>query len=251
MAVQWRVALSCVHDADTRHVELVAGGTEKTKNLPRRWSAGWFTEFTRTFTRAQKRLTELDRLAGDGDFGTNVASALRRVENALPDVGVATYRSVFTAMSQGFLATGGTSGPLFGMWFRNIARAGNEAVTPVELANGVRAGLDAIQKLGAAKVGDNTMIDALDPASRALNDAAARQLAVLEALEGAATAARAGALATRDIIGNRGRASYVGELARGVLDPGAVTIALFFEAGATAVGSAQQWQDLDGGPDAH
>ena len=29
----------------------------------------------------------------------------------------------------------------------------------------------------------------------------------------------------------RGRAAYVGEVARGVIDPGAVTVALFFEAG--------------------
>jgi dihydroxyacetone kinase-like protein len=36
----------------------------------------------------------------------------------------------------------------------------------------------------------------------------------------------------------------VGELARGVLDPGAVTIALFFEAGADTVGAGKAWQPL-------
>ena len=36
----------------------------------------------------------------------------------------------------------------------------------------------------------------------------------------------------------RGRASYVGEVARGVLDPGAVTVALFFAAGAAAATTA-------------
>ena len=205
----------------------------------------WITEFTRIFTQAQHRLTELDRLAGDGDFGTNVASALRRVHDALPQASVATYRTVFTAVSQGFLATGGTSGPLFGMWFRAIARAGNDAASLTDLATGVGAGLEAIQKLGAAKVGDNTMIDALAPASIALNAAAAQQLALPQALEKVARAARTGALNTRDLVANRGRASYVGELARGVLDPGAVTIALFFQAGATAAGSAQQWQELE------
>lgn len=76
----------------------------------------WITQFTRVFDHAQQGLTELDRLAGDGDFGTNIASALRRVNAALPVVEDATYRNVFTAASQGFLATGGTSGPLFGMW---------------------------------------------------------------------------------------------------------------------------------------
>jgi dihydroxyacetone kinase-like protein len=32
------------------------------------------------------------------------------------------------------------------------------------------------------------------------------------------------------MVARRGRASYVGELSRGVIDPGAVTVALFFEA---------------------
>jgi len=205
----------------------------------------WITRFHRTFDRAQQRLTELDRLAGDGDFGTNIASALGRVDEALPGVDDATYRDVFTAVSGGFLATGGTSGPLFGMWFRNIARAADTEATLEQLASGVAAGLSAIQSLGGANVGDNTMIDALDPASAALTDAAAQQRPLSEALEGAALAARAGALSTGELIASRGRASYVGELARGVLDPGAVTIALFFEAGAASVGNSHDWADLE------
>jgi len=47
-------------------------------------------------------------------------------------------------------------------------------------------------------------------------------------------AARAGAEATTDLVARRGRASYVGEAARGVCDPGALTVALFFEAGASS-----------------
>ncbi|MBP2217111.1 DAK2 domain-containing protein [Arthrobacter sp. CAN_C5] len=204
----------------------------------------WINEFTRIFANAQQRLTELDRLAGDGDFGTNIASALRRVSDVLPSTADATYRTVFSAASEGFLRTGGTSGPLFGMWFRSIARAGHNSAVLPELAGGVAGGLGAIQSLGGAKVGDNTMIDALAPASEALSEAAALNLSVPAALENAARASRTGALSTGDLIARRGRASYVGELARGVLDPGAVTIALFFEAGATAAGSPQQWQDL-------
>jgi len=50
----------------------------------------------------------------------------------------------------------------------------------------------------------------------------------------AAEAAEAGAESTRDLLASRGRASYVGEVARGVLDPGAVAVALFFAAAVTA-----------------
>ena len=48
-------------------------------------------------------------------------------------------------------------------------------------------------------------------------------------LGAAASAARAGADATAPMLARRGRASYVGEAARGVVDPGALTVALFFE----------------------
>ena len=33
---------------------------------------------------------------------------------------------------------------------------------------------------------------------------------------------------TRDLLPSRGRASHVGEVARGILDPGAVAVALLF-----------------------
>jgi phosphoenolpyruvate---glycerone phosphotransferase subunit DhaL len=205
----------------------------------------WITSFSERFDSTQAYLTELDRLAGDGDFGVNIASALERTQAGLPAASEATCNAVFAAASRGFMATGGTSGPLFGMWFRDIAKSTkNDAAAVNDLAQGIAAGLSTIQKLGGAKVGDNTMIDALEPASVALTAAAERGSTLGEALLEATLAARAGAESTADLIAARGRASYVGELARGVLDPGAVTIALFFEAGADAVGAARVWQPL-------
>lgn len=208
----------------------------------------WIRSFSDVFHASEQQLTELDRLAGDGDFGTNIASALRRVAENLPECPDATFASVFTAASTGFLATGGTSGPLFGMWFRAIARVAEDAASVADLARGVRDGLDAIQKLGGASVGDNTMIDALSPASDALTRAAEADEALDVALAAAAEAARSGARTTGDLVASRGRASYVGELARSVLDPGAVTIALFFESGATATGYTSEWTPLPESP---
>ncbi|MEY2848084.1 MAG: dihydroxyacetone kinase subunit [Actinomycetota bacterium] len=204
----------------------------------------WLVRFTEIFGEAQQQLTDLDRLAGDGDFGTNIASALRRVEGALPAPGESTFRSVFEAVSRGFLATGGTSGPLFGMFFRELSKAGSDSASARQLADGMVAGLQTIQKLGNASVGDNTMIDALAPASEAMVEAAGAGRSPLEVLEAAASAGRVGALSTRDLVAARGRATYVGELARGVLDPGAITIALFFEAGAVAAGGPRDRTSL-------
>ena len=86
-----------------------------------------------------------------------------------------------------------------------------------------------IQRLGGAQPGDKTMVDALAPAAEALSAAVAASEPLASALADAAAAARAGADATAPMLARRGRASYVGEAARGVCDPGAFTVALFFE----------------------
>lgn len=197
----------------------------------------WVAEFVASFAREARRLGDLDRQAGDGDFGTNLTSALAKAEGFLARLEPESFAEVFDAVSKGFLNTGGTSGPLFGMFFREISKAARRTpqVDVAALAAGVAAGLAVIQRLGHASVGDSTMVDAIAPAANAL--AAARELGdgMAAALDAAATAARAGADSTRDLLASRGRASYVGEVARGVLDPGAVTVALFFAAGVTAL----------------
>jgi dihydroxyacetone kinase-like protein len=188
----------------------------------------WVTEFVSRFTAEMKLLADLDRQAGDGDFGTNLASALGKTQGFIDGLRPQTFSEVFHAVSKGFLITGGTSGPLFGMCFREIAKAAETEPVDVKLlADGVTRGLAVIQRLGGASVGDNTMVDAIAPAARALRMCAADGAAGV-ALSAAARAAQTGAESTRDLVASRGRASYVGEVARGVLDPGAVAVALFF-----------------------
>lgn len=190
----------------------------------------WLAQFVRDFGDHVALLTDLDRQAGDGDFGVNLTSALGKAQDFLDQLAPVGFAEVFDAVSKGFLNTGGTSGPLFGMWFREIGKA---ARTPplgtATLAAGVGAGLAVIQRLGKASVGDKTMVDAMAPAAVALTEASDRGDDLGTALRAAASAARVGAESTRDLVASRGRASYVGEVARGILDPGAVTVALFFE----------------------
>jgi dihydroxyacetone kinase-like protein len=182
--------------------------------------------FAGQFEAQRARLDDLDRQSGDGDFGANLAGAMDRIAAALEAEPGDTPGAVLGTVASAFMQIGGTSGPLFGMLFTRLARAaGSEpSIGPVELAAGAEAGLAGIQRLGGASPGDKTMIDALDPAVRALGDG----------LEAAARAARTGAEGTADMLARRGRASYVGEAARGVVDPGALTVALLFEAIAAA-----------------
>jgi len=187
----------------------------------------WMLRFFAAFDREQQALTELDRQSGDGDFGANLRSALGRARSALDGAETNTPGDVFDVMSTAFLHTGGTSGPLFGMWFRQLAKATRtETVGVPELAHGFAAGTAAVQRLGGAKPGDKTMVDAMVPATDAL---AAATGSLGNALATAAAAARSGAEATAGLLAKRGRASYVGEVARGVLDPGAVAVTLLIE----------------------
>ncbi|WP_020494750.1 dihydroxyacetone kinase subunit DhaL [Sciscionella marina] len=188
----------------------------------------WIDRFIANVLDRTGELTELDRRAGDGDYGTNLRSALGRARVNLE--GAEDPAAVFTAVSEAFLNTGGTSGPLFGMWFREFAKAFTEPVNGTNLATAAGNAAAVVQRLGKAEVGHKTMVDAMVPAAQALRAAAERNAGPDQALHEAAAAARTGAESTEQLLARRGRASYVGEHARGVMDPGALTVAMFFAA---------------------
>jgi dihydroxyacetone kinase-like protein len=190
----------------------------------------WISGFIAEIERHGDELTELDRRAGDGDYGTNLTSAVRRATANLAASEPATPQDVFAAVANAFLHTGGTSGPLFGMWFREFAKTSSAEITTSALASAARNAVDAVRRLGNAEVGHKTMVDAMVPAAEALTNAAAGGMDIASALHAAASAAHSGAAATEQLLAKRGRASYVGEHARGVIDPGALTVAWFFAA---------------------
>jgi dihydroxyacetone kinase-like protein len=205
-------------------------------------AAAWVARFIAAFERREHWFSDLDRRGGDGDFGVNVGTALGRARSSLSTISPNAVGDIFTCLAQGFMHVGGTSGPLFGVWFGQLAAATSglpHATLPV-LASGVEAGTNAVQRLGGAKPGDKTMVDAMLPAGAALRKAAEAELALRQALERAASDAQKATAATRELPARRGRASYIATAGRGVTDPGAATVALFFEAGAAAITESDQ-----------
>lgn len=197
-------------------------------------AADWLRRFTTTALDREADLTALDQAAGDGDFGANIAGAARLIQSELDGlVAGAPAAEVIAAAARVFLdGVGGTSGPLFGLLLQEFAAAVTKAddLTPAALTEGATNGLAAIQRVGEAQVGDKTLVDALSPAADALK-ALPPSAPLAEAFAVAARAAEEGAEATAGIRARRGRASYVGDHAIGVTDPGAVTIGLLFTAG--------------------
>ncbi len=88
----------------------------------------------------------------------------------------------------------------------------------------------AVGRRGRSQVGQKTMLDALVPATSALSSALHSGSSVADAGRAAAVAAATGRDDTRDMIAQRGRASYLGERARGHLDPGASSSAILVDA---------------------
>lgn len=183
---------------------------------------GWLTGFVGRVQGAIDELTALDRQVGDGDFGANMAAALGHFE--LPLRGADT--DVLDAISRSyFVRAGGTSGAVFGTLFRELSKSFADGDSfGRALAEGTRSGLESVVELGGAQVGDNTVVDALHPANELLQEGGS--------LAEAARAAADGAESTRDRLARKGRASYVGEAARGAVDPGALVISWLYEAAA-------------------
>lgn len=135
-------------------------------------------------------------------------------------------------------SVGGAAGPLYGTGFRGLGKAlgDRQRFDPGDLLVALRAGLEAIQGLGAAAEGDKTIVDAFAPALDAFEGAlrADRDLATVTALT--REAAEEGMRSTTPMQARKGRASYLGPRSVGHQDPGATSTALLFSALALAAG---------------
>ncbi|MBO8190153.1 dihydroxyacetone kinase subunit DhaK [Streptomyces oryzae] len=181
--------------------------------------------FAEVVSLVRDNLTALDQLVGDGDFGDNLLGGVRQAQTL-----TSTGTDGMTALAEAFLNdVGGTSGPLFGLFFQQLAAVSwpdDQAPDTRAVADAAAAGLAAIHRVGGAEIGDCTLVDALGPAVDALGSAAGNLAD--SPFTAAAEAAVKGALNTASLTPRRGRASYVGEHAIGVPDPGALGVALLF-----------------------
>lgn len=168
---------------------------------------------------AETDLNALDAKSGDGDTGSTLATAARALKGSLDRLPLADPTQLFRALSTELSQTmGGSSGVILAIFF---GATGDACASGKPISKALLAGLERISQVGGATIGDRTMIDALDPALRALPDG----------YDAAAAAARAGAETTAAMgRAKAGRASYVPEEnLMGNTDPGAEAVARLFE----------------------
>jgi dihydroxyacetone kinase-like protein len=134
---------------------------------------------------------------------------------------------------------GGASGSLYGTFFIAVAKSfkGKEMDLP-NLAEGFAAGVESMKQRGKSDIGEKTMLDVLIPVADALQAAAAEGASLPQLVETLNRVAEAGCESTRDMLPTKGRASFLGERAKGCIDAGARTSQLMIAAIGAAVTAA-------------
>lgn len=171
-------------------------------------------------------LTELDNEIGDGDHGINLARGFEAVEKKLPSLAGGDIGALLKGVGMQLVSTvGGASGPLYGTAFMKAGMAckGLTEIDGPAFVKAMEAAVDGIKMRGKATEGEKTMLDALCPALKVMQDDVAAGKSLKEALQDVAQAAEKGVEYTKTIIATKGRASYLGERSLGHQDPGATS----------------------------
>ncbi|MBV9392384.1 MAG: dihydroxyacetone kinase subunit L [Verrucomicrobia bacterium] len=180
------------------------------------------------------QLNELDRALGDGDHGTTVGRGVAAALRELGAMAPTSINEIFVGIGKGMMKSmGGASGVLYGVFFQGA----QSAATVVELTSStlldlLECGLKDLQAKTKAVSGDKTMLDALIPAIRCLEQSRSKPLP--EALRIVAAAAEQGANSTIGLLPKIGRAKTLGHRACVAKDPGATSVAIFFRGLAVA-----------------
>ncbi|WP_062012387.1 dihydroxyacetone kinase family protein [Aureimonas sp. AU4] len=180
---------------------------------------------------AEEELGRIDAFAGDGDHGQGMrrgsAAALEAAE-ATARRGAGARTLLATAADAWADRAGGTSGAIWGLLLRGWSDrlSDDEAVSDAMVAAGVREAVDRVMRLGRARPGDKTLVDALVPFAETLAGAIEGGRSLAEAWEQAADAATRAAEATAPMTPRLGRARPLASRSVGHPDAGAVSLAM-------------------------
>jgi phosphoenolpyruvate---glycerone phosphotransferase subunit DhaL len=183
------------------------------------------TNLITTIQARKQYLSDIDGAIGDGDHGVNMSKGFTMagqelarnpgdLSHALNVLGVTLLEGI-----------GGSMGPLYGTFFRRMARAckGTTEVDAAVLLAMLTAALEGVRSISEAQPGDKTLLDTLVPAVAAYRLAVEARDPFDKALDALQAAAVRGMQSTRDMVAKVGRSSRLGERSRGVIDAGAAS----------------------------
>lgn len=176
-------------------------------------------------------LSEIDGKIGDGDHGVNMAKGFGMAAERLKGTDK-TLGEAFDVLGSALMTEiGGSMGPLYGVMFMEFSEKldGCDDIDPAIFSAMLHAGLEGIQSIGSAKIGDKTLIDALVPAIEAFDETIAAGETFARALDTLVLAAEKGRDSTLNLVAKIGRSSRLGERSLGVLDAGATSCAIILK----------------------
>ena len=173
----------------------------------------------------------LDQNIGDGDHIFNVQRGLKLVvelENTIKDLPV--DKALNMIAMKVLSGIGGSSGALFGTFFMSMAKTTdlNKNINFNKACEMIINGIQAMKERGKAGVGEKTMMDVLIPVSDKLKDIKSNN-EIEQGLNEIIKIAQDRMLSTKDMLCTKGRASFLGERAKGHIDPGARSSQLIIE----------------------
>jgi dihydroxyacetone kinase-like protein len=176
---------------------------------------------TRTLVDHLDELTALDQAIGDGDHGLNMKRGAQAIQAKLAEMeGKGLHESLKTMGKTCIAMIGGSSGPVFGTLLMTLGKELPPEPTAQDLAVALRASIEALTRLGKAEVGQKTLLDVLDPVQKVLAAGGPDLIARVR------QCAFDSAQATADMDATRGRSSFLGDRAKGHVDPGSRSMAL-------------------------
>jgi len=182
-------------------------------------------------------IASLDQAIGDGDHLINLQRGLTALLNEAETLDSLDLPTAFTQTGMTLMSTmGGASGSLLGSMFISMGKTAKQKTIDLQSISDIfNAGVESIKARGKADVGEKTMLDTLIPAASKLTETAQAGETVETCLNAMNQAAEEGMQSTKDMLATKGRASFLGERARGHIDAGARTSQLILLAIADVV----------------
>ena len=179
-----------------------------------------------TVMEAEAELTEIDSRFGDADHGFTMAKIAKTISEAV-EAGDSIQEMQDNAGCAVMVLNGGSAVPLWNTWLDGLQEHSEAAdsMTVEQVKSMFQGAYEELFEMSTAKVGDKTMMDALIPATEAIQAWEGDMDGLFEA---AAKAAEAGAENSKNFVSKFGRAKSYGTQTIGTPDAGAVSMKYFF-----------------------
>ena len=184
-----------------------------------------------TINNHKEEIEKLDQEIGDGDHIFNILRGLQELLNLKDKLVDETSDQIFKQLGMKIMTTvGGSSGALFATLLIGMSKKFNPQLNDLNnLSEMFNEGVESMKKRGKSDIGEKTMLDVLIPVSKTLINLK-DESNISKVAEKIIIVAKDGMLSTKDIIATKGRASFLGERAKGHIDPGARSSQLAIEA---------------------